>query len=113
MGAWRLLPWLIIYAIAMAHVESAVVLYLRAIYHPQGFVFPVAPMEPGIIAIEMGREVATLVMLLGVAMLAGTERWDRFLAFCVSFVSGTFTITSGCGSCWAGRPPCSPGTCSF
>jgi hypothetical protein len=85
MGAWRLLPWLIIYAIAMAYVESAVVVYLRPIYHPQGFAFPMAPLEPGMVAIEMGREVATLVMLLGVAMLAGTERWSRFLAFCVSF----------------------------
>jgi hypothetical protein len=85
MGAWRLLPWLIVYAIAMAYVESAVVVYLGAIYYPQGFAFPVAPMEPGTTAIEMGREVATLVMLFGVAMLVGTERWDRFLAFCVSF----------------------------
>jgi hypothetical protein len=85
MGAWRLLPWLIIYAIAMAYVESAVVVYLRAIYYPQGFAFPVTPMDPGMIAVEMGREVATLVMLLGVAMLVGTERWDRFLALCVSF----------------------------
>ena len=85
MGAWRLLPWLIIYAIAMGYVESAVVVYLRAIYYPQGFAFPVAPMDPGMIAVEMGREVATLVMLLGVAMLVGTERWDRFLALCVSF----------------------------
>jgi hypothetical protein len=33
----------------------------------------------------MGREVATLVMLLGVALLAGAERWDRILVFCVGF----------------------------
>jgi hypothetical protein len=37
------------------------------------------------VAIEIGREAATLVMLLGVAMLAGMQRWERFLAFCVSF----------------------------
>jgi hypothetical protein len=85
MQAWRLLPWLIIYAVAMAYVESAVVVYLRAIYYPEGFAFPLARMPPDMLAIEIGREVATLGMLLGVAMLAGTERWDRFLAFCVSF----------------------------
>jgi hypothetical protein len=85
MRAWRLLPWLISYAVAMAYVESAVVVYLRAIYYPQGLAFPLAPMPPDMVAIEMGREVATLVMLLGVAMLAGTDRWNRFLAFCVSF----------------------------
>ena len=69
----------------MAYVESAVVVYLRAIYYPQGFAFPLAPLPPGMVAIEIGREAATLVMLLGVAMLAGTRPWERFLAFCVSF----------------------------
>jgi hypothetical protein len=85
MQARRLLPWLITYAIAMAYVESAVVVYLRALYYPQGFVFPLAPLPPDMVAIEIGREAATLVMLLGVAMLAGKERWERFLAFCISF----------------------------
>jgi hypothetical protein len=85
MGARRLLPWLVTYAVAMAYVESAVVVYLRAIYYPQGFAFPLAPLPPGMVAIEIGREAATLVMLLGVAMLAGMQRWERFLAFCVSF----------------------------
>ena len=69
----------------MAYVESAVVVYLRAIYYPQSFAFPLAPLPPHMVAIEIGREAATLVMLLGVAMLAGRERWERFPAFCVSF----------------------------
>jgi hypothetical protein len=69
----------------MAYVEAAVVVYLRALYYPQGFAFPLAALPPGLVAIEIGREAATLVMLLGVAMLAGRERWERFLAFCVSF----------------------------
>jgi len=69
----------------MAYVESAVVVYLRAIYYPQGFASPLAPLPPHMVAIEIGREAATLVMLLGVAMLAGRERWERFPAFCVSF----------------------------
>src|SRR4029077_16671933 len=85
MRAPRLLQWLIIYAIAMAYVESAVVVYLRALYYPQGFAFPLAPLPPDIVAIEIGREAATLVILLGGAMLAGRERWERSLAFCVSF----------------------------
>jgi hypothetical protein len=69
----------------MAYVESAVVVYLRALYYPQGFAFPLAPLPPGMVAIEIGREAATLVMLLAVAMLAGMERWERFPAFCVAF----------------------------
>jgi hypothetical protein len=59
--------------------------YLRAIYYPNGFDLPLAQMPPGMVAIETGREAATLVMFLGVAALAGTDRWERFLAFCVAF----------------------------
>jgi hypothetical protein len=81
----RRIVWLIIFAAAMAYVESAVVVYLRTIYYPQGFGFPLVPMPPGMVAIEMGRELATLVMLLGLAMLAGADRWDRILVFCVGF----------------------------
>ena len=69
----------------MAYLEAAVVVYLRALYYPEGFAFPLAPMPAGMAAIEIGREAATLVMLLGVAMLAGTALWERFLAFCITF----------------------------
>lgn len=79
------MTWLAIYAVAMAYVESAVVVYLRAIYYPHGFDFPLALMPPGMVAIEIGREAATLIMLLGVAALAGADRWEWFLAFCLSF----------------------------
>jgi hypothetical protein len=81
----RRLAWLTVYAVAMAYLESAVVVYLRAIYYPQGFDFPIAPMPPAMMAIEVGREAATLVMLIGVAALAGADRWEAFLAFCWSF----------------------------
>jgi hypothetical protein len=85
MNANRRVAWLVIYAVAMAYVESAVVVYLRAIYYPQGFAFPLVAIPPGMLAIEMGREIATLLMLFGVAMLAGGDRWDRLLAFFLSF----------------------------
>jgi hypothetical protein len=81
----RRLVWLIIFAMAMAYVESAVVVYLRTIYYPQGFAFPLVPIPPGMAAIEIGREVATLVMLLGLAVLAGGDRWDHMLIFCLAF----------------------------
>ena len=81
----RRIVWLVTFALAMAYVESAVVVYLRTIYYPHGFGFPLVLLPPGMVAIEMGREVATLVMLLGVAMLAGADRWDRVLVFCVGF----------------------------
>jgi hypothetical protein len=85
MRAWRLLPWVIIYAVAMAYVESAVVVYLRALYYPDGFAFPLVPMPAAMVAIEIGREAATIAMLLAISMLAGAERWERFLIFCLAF----------------------------
>ena len=81
----RRIVWLILFAAAMAYVESAVVVYLRTIYYPQGFSFPLVLLPPGMVAIEIGREAATLVMLLGVAMLVGVDRWDRIPLFCVAF----------------------------
>jgi len=77
--------WLTIYAVAMAYVESAVVVYLRALYYPHGFDFPLVPMPPAMVAIETGREAATLIMLLGVAALGSADRWEWFLAFSLSF----------------------------
>jgi len=38
-----------------------------------------------LITIEVGREAATLVMLLAVAALAGRGRWERFLYFSLAF----------------------------
>jgi len=81
----RRLLWLSAYAVAMAYVESAVVVYLRAIYYPQGFSFPIVIIPDTMTGIEVGREAATLIMLVGVSMLAGTDRWERFLFFSTAF----------------------------
>ncbi len=81
----RRLTWLTSFCIAMAYVESAVVVYLRALYYPEGFSFPLVLIEPPMGAIEIGREAATLVMLLGVAAAMSTDRWERFLFFALSF----------------------------
>jgi len=69
----------------MAYVEAAVVVYLREIYYPQGFAFPIVIIPDRMAAIEVLREAATLLMLAGVAALAGSDRWERFLCFCVTF----------------------------
>ena len=45
-GPQRRLIWLTVYAVAMAYLESAVVVYLRAIYYPEGFSFPFVLIEP-------------------------------------------------------------------
>jgi hypothetical protein len=84
-GLQRRLSWLALYAVAMAYLESSVVVYLRAIYYPEGFSLPLVLIEPRMSAIEVGREAATLVMLLGVTAAMSKDRWEWFLAFCLSF----------------------------
>ncbi len=74
-----------LFAVAMGYLEAAVVVYLRGLYYPQGFVFPLRLMERSILLTELGREAATLVMLLTLAHLTG-RRWnDRLAYFMVSF----------------------------
>ena len=83
----------VLYAVAMAYVESAAVLYLRTIY---GGVDPVGPRHtpfdplPDFVAIEIGREVATLLMLGVVGYLAAGTLAGRLGAFAVAM--GTWDI---------------------
>ena len=81
----RLLPWMTAYAIAMAFLESAVVIYLRELYYPKEFRFPMAPIAPHIAVTELFRELATMVMLLAPAALVTTKRLERFAWFCFCF----------------------------
>ena len=72
-----------LFAIAMAYVESSVVVYLRALYYPEGFNFPMKIMPTKIYLIELGRELSTLVMLATVAWLAEKRflRWFMMMLF--------------------------------
>lgn len=84
--SWKqLLPWVTGFAVAMAFLESAVVVYLRAIYYPAGFDFPMVPIAPRIAITELVREFATLVMLMAPGALISKHRLDRFAWFCYSF----------------------------
>lgn len=79
------LLWFAAFAVAMAFLESAVVVYLRALYYPEGFRFPLAPIDGPIVLVEVLREVATLIMLLAPGALI-TRHWSqRFAWFCVAF----------------------------
>lgn len=70
----------------MAFVEAAVVVYLRHILTP-GDPAGSAPAAgiAGIPAIEGAREAATIVMLVAVGVLAGSDAWARFLWFAFGF----------------------------
>ncbi len=81
------------YAVAMAFLESAVVVYLqRALGIDPRALFPVQ--EPALAgdlaAIEVGREAATLVMLAAVGWLAGRSALERLAWTAIAF--GTWDI---------------------
>jgi hypothetical protein len=80
----------IVFAAAFAYVESAVVVYLRVIFHPNGFTFPLAPFAENelgqrILVVEIGREAATLVLILTAAMLFARARQETTAYFLVIF----------------------------
>lgn len=75
----------VLFAVAMAMVEAAVVAYLRSLYYPEGFAIILKAISRQHMMIEIGREIATLVMLGTVAGLAGRERWERFGWFLTLF----------------------------
>ncbi len=77
--------WLAVFAIAMAFVESAVVVYLRAIYYPEGFKFPLKAFTDYKILIEVFREIATLIMLSTVAHITGRDFKERFANLLFTF----------------------------
>ena len=76
---------LLLFAISMGFLETAIVIYLRDIYYPEGFAFPLKPFPGWHLAIEMVREICTLVMLGAVAWLSGITFIRRFSAFLFIF----------------------------
>lgn len=90
-----------LFAVAMAFVEAAVVVYLRALYYPHGFDLSAAGTSfffyrgdpPGLLStlaplhltVEVLREAATIVMLGAVAALAGDTALRRVGAFFYAF----------------------------
>jgi len=83
----RGLFFLALFAVSMAYLEAAVVVYLRRLYYPENLLslFPLKFWEPSDLALEMGREAATLVMLLAVAALAVRGKARVFAAFAFLF----------------------------
>ena len=82
----RRLIWLSIFTVAMAQLEATVVVYLRELFYPEGFEFPLKIIRGSIAWIEIGREVSTVVMLVAIAKLAAPrDAWRQFAAFLWSF----------------------------
>ena len=94
----------VLFAVAFGYVESAVVVYLRVVYdpiraslHPEqpvGSLLPlitveqlreVDPAHVRSLVIELGREAATMLMLVMVASLAARRRGEWIAMFMISF----------------------------
>jgi hypothetical protein len=107
---WRTITGLVLFAIAFGYVEAAVVAYLRSIYTPlrahfyppssAGELFPLltldqlrvlGPEHTVRLNTELGRELATMLMLSGVALVAARKPREWIAAFVLCF--GIWDIT--------------------
>ncbi len=83
----------LVVAVAMAYLESAVVVYLQlALGGEVGAILPLRPaIEVGsLVAIEVGREAATLVMIGAIGVLVGRTKVERLAWSAIMF--GTWDI---------------------
>ncbi|HEU5179192.1 MAG TPA: hypothetical protein VFW45_00245 [Candidatus Polarisedimenticolia bacterium] len=77
------LKWVVLFALAMAYVEAAAVVYLRRVFGVEDLLRDMAPFDSFIGTVELGRELATLVMLLALGWAVGRSTQARlgFAAF--------------------------------
>ncbi|MBI2620377.1 MAG: hypothetical protein HYW57_09865 [Ignavibacteriales bacterium] len=85
MKNFNVLLWVVLFSIAFAFVEASVVVYLREIYHPEGFSFPLKTLAAHHGVVEIFREFSTIVILVAVGFLAGTTRWQKTAWFLIAF----------------------------
>lgn len=79
------LPAAVVFGVAFGWVEAVVVVYLRRLYYPAGFHFPLAPLTAEMAGLEAAREFATLVMLAALAWAGARTHWGRLGLFAVAF----------------------------
>ena len=77
--------FLVLFGIAMGFFEAAVVVYLRQLYYPEGFSFPLKIMALDELSIEYLREFSTLIMLFSIAIVAGRNFYERISYFLLCF----------------------------
>jgi len=80
----------VFFSIAFGYIEAAVVVYLRQIFHPDGFTFPIEvfgidALSRRILLTESGREAATIVLIFTGAWLFGHNRQQRIAYFMIIF----------------------------
>ena len=73
------------FAIAMANVETMIVVYLRRLYYPDGFAFPLVIIDIPTLILELAREACTVVMLATFGIAAGRTSVGKFAYFIIGF----------------------------
>jgi hypothetical protein len=81
----RKLLYIFIFSVAFAFVEAAVVIYLRTIYYPEGFHFPLTRIIDYNLKIEFFRELATIIMMFSLGALLARKFWEGFGYFLIIF----------------------------
>ena len=76
---------LTVFATAMGYLEAAVVYYGRRLLFPEGFDFPLVPIDADLAVMELWREVATVVMLISAGYFIGKTAIERFGWFIFCF----------------------------
>ena len=79
-----------IFGIAFGFLEAIVVVYLREIYYPNGFSFPLTLLDPQMLKVEIVREFCTIIMLASVGWMLGKTSGEKFSFFI--FVFGVWDI---------------------
>ncbi|NWF76891.1 MAG: hypothetical protein HXY53_10085 [Nitrospirae bacterium] len=79
------IAFLTLFGIAMGYLEAAVVVYLRQIYYPEGFQFPLKIIALHGFSIEFFREISTIIILISIAFIAGKSFYMRFAYFLFCF----------------------------
>ena len=82
--------FVVVFSIALGYFEAAVVVYLREIFYPDGFTFPLAvfniePQFKNLFLTEFGREAASLVLIFTGAWLFGSNNRQRIAYFLTIF----------------------------
>lgn len=86
MSAWRRWWAVVLFAIGMAYVEAASVVYIRtAVGRVEPYQRSPLVMPEWLVRTELVREAATMVMLAAVGVLAGRSRWSAFGSLSVAF----------------------------
>ena len=87
---FKIFSIVVVFSIAFGYIEAAVVVYLRQIFHPDGFTFPMTvfgtgPLFKRFLLTEIGREAATIVLIFTGAWLSGHNRQQRVAYFLIIF----------------------------